>query len=91
MQLLQHYIEVVELGTIDRQTRTGTYAMRLFPEVRPDWGFDFARSNGPDGSNPGPETTNGAIPVNGNGSVVVNPERFGSHNRPENSPTRSRT
>lgn len=41
LQLLQHYIEVVELGPIDRETRTGSYAMRLFPEVRPDRGFDF--------------------------------------------------
>jgi hypothetical protein len=91
MQLLQHYIEVVELGAIDRQTRTGTYAMRLFPEVRPDRGFDFSGGNGPDDSNPGPETTNGAIHVNGNGSAVVNPGRIGSHNRPESSARRIRT
>ena len=89
MQLLQHYIEVVELGAIDRQTRTGTYAMQLFPEVRPDRGFDFGGGNGPDDSNPGPETTNGAIHVNGNGSAVVNPGRLGSHNRPESSPRRT--
>jgi hypothetical protein len=92
MQILQHYIEVVELGPIDPDTRTGTYAMRLFPEVRPDRGFDFGSGDtGPDDSTPGPEKTNGAIPVNGNGSAVVNPGRLGSHNRPESSPSRTRT
>ena len=91
MQILQHYIEVVELGQIDRDTRTGSYAMRLFPEVRPDRGFDFGGDNGPDGSTPGPVTTNGAIPIIENGSAVVNPGQFGSHNCPKSSPTRART
>ncbi len=91
MQILQHYIEVVELGQIDPETRTGSYAMRLFPEVRPDRGFDFGRDSGPDDSTPGPETTNGAAPASENGSVVVNPGRLGSHNRPESSPGRIRT
>lgn len=91
MQLLQHYIEVVELGPIDPETRTGSYAMRLFPEVRPDHGFGFGGDNGPDGGSSGPETTNGAIPEIENGSVCVNQGRFGSHNRPESSPTRTRT
>lgn len=91
MQILQHYIEVVELGLIDADTRTGSYAMRLFPEVRPDRGFDFGSDNGPDNSTPGPETTNGAVPAHGNGSVCVNPGRLGSHNRPESSPGRTRT
>ena len=49
LQILQHYIEVIELGPIDAETRTGSYAMRLFPEVRPDRGFDFDR-----GANPAP-------------------------------------
>ena len=91
LQVLQHYIEVVELGPIDPETRTGSYAMRLFPEVRPDRGFDFGGDNGPDHSNPSPETTNGAIPASENGSAVVNPGRFGSHNRPESSARRIRT
>ena len=91
MQILQHYIEVVELGLIDPETRTGSYAMRLFPEVRPDRGFDFGCDHGPDDSTPGPETTNGAIPASENGSACVNPGRFGSHNRPESSPGRIRT
>ena len=86
LQILEHYIEVVELGHIDQETRTGSYTMRLFPEVRPDRGFDFGGDNGPDGSTPGSETTNGAVPFRGDGSVVVNPGRFGSHNRPESSP-----
>ena len=93
MQILQHYIEVIELGLIDPQTRTGSYAMRLFPEVRPDRGFDFGRGeNGvPDDANPRLETSNGAVPRCGDGSVVVNPGRLGSHNRPESSPGRIRT
>ena len=41
--------------------------------------------------NPGPETTNGAVPVEGNGSAGVNPERLGSHNRSESSARRIRT
>jgi len=68
LQLLQHYIEVVKLGPIDPETRTGTYAMRLFPEVRPDRGFDFGgeTDRGPDGGTPSPETHNGdAAPVDG--------------------------
>jgi hypothetical protein len=88
MQILRHYIEVVELGAIDPDTRTGTYAMRLFPEVRPDRGFDFGSGDSqPDDPTPSPETTNGAIPSSGNGSVCVNPGRLGSHNRPESSPS----
>lgn len=92
LQILQHYIEVVELGLIDPETRTGSYAMRLFPEVRPDRGFDFGRGDrGPDDSTPGPETTSGAEPANEDGSAVVNPGRLGSHNRPESSPNWTRT
>ncbi len=90
LQLLQHYIEVIELGPIDPETRTGSYAMRLFPEVRPDRGFDFGGDDGPDDGSSGPET-NGAAHVNGNGSARVNPGRFGSHNCPESSPSRIRT
>ena len=75
LQILQHYIEVIELGNIDRETRTGTYALRLLPEVRPDRGFDFGRGgkSGPDDANPRLETSNGAVPCCGDGSVVVNP------------------
>ncbi len=91
LQILQHYIEVVELGRIDPETRTGSYAMRLFPEVRPDRGFDFGGDSGPDDSTPGPETTSGAVPVGVNGSAVVNSGWLGSHNRPESSPSRTRT
>ena len=91
LQLLQHYIEVVELGTIDPETRTGSYAMRLFPEVRPDRGFDFGGDNGPDDGSSGPEMANGDATKNGCDPVAVNPGRFGSHNRPESSPSRTRT
>lgn len=67
LQILQHDIEVVELGLIDPDTRTGSYAMRLFPEVRPDRGFDLGSggNGGPDDANPSPETSNGAIPSSG--------------------------
>ncbi|MBI1321619.1 hypothetical protein GC170_00310 [bacterium] len=87
MQILQHYIEVIELGAIDQSSKTGTYAMRLFPEVRPDRGFDFDADDCPDDGNPTPETTNGAAPEIGNGSACVNLGRSGSHNRPESSAT----
>ena len=38
--LLQHYIEVIELHAYDKKGKKGTYAMRLFPEVCPDRGFE---------------------------------------------------
>lgn len=91
LQILQHYIEVVELGPVDPETRTGSYAMRLFPEVRPDRGFDFGGEKGPNDSNPSPETTNGASPGEEDGSACVNPGRFGSHNRQESSAGKIRT
>jgi hypothetical protein len=91
IKILQRYIEVVDLGRIDPEAWTSTYAMRLFPEVRPDRGFDFGRDSGPDDSTPGPETTNGAAPEEVNGSAGVIPGRLGSHSRPESSPGRIRT
>ena len=91
MQILQHYIEVVELGPIDPETRTGSYAMRLFPEVRPHRGFDFGGNSGPDDASSGPETTNGAVHANGTGSTCVNRGQLGSHDCPESSPSRTRT
>lgn len=90
MQLLQHYIEVIELGAIDPETRTGSYAMRLFPEVRPDRGFEFGGDNGPDDGSSGPETRDGAVPACGNCSVCVNHGQLGSHNCPEGSPNWTR-
>ncbi|MCZ2340482.1 MAG: recombinase family protein [Bacteroidales bacterium] len=90
MQLLQHYIEVIELGAIDREARTGSYAMRLFPEVRPDRGFDFGGGSGPDDGTSGPETTNRAVPCVENGSAVLTDGRLGSHNRPKSSPSDTR-
>lgn len=77
MQILQHYIEVVELGPIDAQTRTGSYAMRLFPEVRPDRGFDFGNGEcGPDGGTPGPQTRNGDAAESGDGPAVLTEDGF---------------
>lgn len=33
--ILQHYVEVIELRATDSKGKIGTYALRLFPEVRP--------------------------------------------------------
>lgn len=88
MQILQHYIEVIELGAIDPDSKTGTYAMRLFPEVRPDRGFDFDADDCPDEPSPGPEMANGDATKNGCAPVAVNHGRLGSHNRPESSASR---
>ena len=66
--MLQHYIEVIELRSTDPKGRSGTYALRLFPEVRPDRGFnwdetdDFARSSHPETEN-GDDTPRDAIAV----------------------------
>lgn len=62
MLLLRHYVEVVELHATDAKGRTGTYALRLFPEVRPDRGFDWDDSvpePQPDDGTLDAETTNG--------------------------------
>jgi hypothetical protein len=53
--ILRHYVEVIELHATD--AKGGTYALRLFPEVRPDRGFDFDSS---DERERDPENTNGA-------------------------------
>ncbi len=60
--ILRHYVEVIELHSTDPKGLTGTYAIRLFPEVRPDRGFDLGNSDssgGPDDESPCPEMTNG--------------------------------
>lgn len=61
-QILRHYVEVIELHSTD--TKGGTYALRLFPEVRPDRGFDWSES-------PYPESTNGADIPEDDGSAVL--------------------
>lgn len=64
-QLLRHYVEVVQLHSTDAKGKTGTYALRLFPEVRPDRGFYLGEDDpdaGPNDTNPGPETTSGVQP-----------------------------
>ncbi len=59
----------------DPKGLTGTYAIRLFPEVRPDRGFDLGDSDpsgGPDDGSPYPEMTNGdAIPEDGDPVVLT--------------------
>ncbi len=34
-QILQHYVEVIELRHIDATTKVGVYALQLLPEIRP--------------------------------------------------------
>jgi biotin operon repressor len=72
LQILQHYIEVVELGFTDPSGQSGTYALRLFPEVRPDRGFDWDES-GENDANPSSEMTNGDAPIAGSIPVVLTP------------------
>ena len=73
--LLRHYVDVVELHATDEKGKTGTYALRLFPEVRPDRGFDWGQdepNGGPDDQNPCPETSNGAgLPKGGDPAVLT--------------------
>ncbi|MCR9197638.1 MAG: recombinase family protein [Planctomycetaceae bacterium] len=48
-QVLRHYVEVLELHPSEEDKGLkGTYVLKLFPEVRPDRGFDWQerRSNG---------------------------------------------
>lgn len=91
MQILQHYIEVIELGAIDQSNKTGAYATRLFPELQPERGVGFGEGDGPDSGTPGPETTSGDTTQDGCAPAVVNLGRLGSHNRPESPPAWART
>jgi len=58
-QILRHYIEVLELQPSD-DGKTGTYVLKLFPEVRPDRGFDWESDDSED-DNPLPQMQNGAV------------------------------
>ncbi len=60
--ILRHYVEVIELHPSGPKSRSGTYALRLFPEVRPDRGFDWGEEEpftGPNDGNPCLANTNG--------------------------------
>jgi len=70
LELLRHYIEVIELKADDPKGKTGTYAMRLFPEVCSDRGFDWGEE-GIETVPFAPETTNGADPNEGTGPDVL--------------------
>lgn len=63
LQLLRHYIEVVELTADDPRGKSGTYAMRLFPEVCSDRGFDWSEE-GIETIPVDSETQNGVRPKN---------------------------
>lgn len=75
LQILRHYVEVIELHSTDPKGRSGTYALRLFPEVRPDRGFDWSDEeppHGPDDGSPVPEMTNGdATPEDGDPALLT--------------------
>ncbi len=61
--ILRHYIDVLEIKPDDAKGETGTYRLKLFPEVRPDRGF------GDQGA--APEPTPPDLPTkNGDGTPV---------------------
>ena len=66
--ILRHYVEVIELHATDPKGKSGTYALRLFPEVSPDRGFDWREDVpqiGPGDGSPASETQNGAVTQEG--------------------------
>ena len=88
-EVLRHYIEVLELQPAE-DGRTGTYVLKLFPEVRPDRGFDLEWDPSDDDSPP-PQTQSGIVTKTGNDPDCVNPDTKCSHRCPESSPERTRT
>lgn len=79
LMILRHYIEVIELHSSDPKGKTGTYALRLFPEVRPDRGFDWGNEGpdcGPHDGNPCLETTNGVAPTEGDDPALLTDSRL---------------
>lgn len=77
--ILRHYVEVVELHSTDPKGRSGTYALRLFPEVRPDRGFDLGDDEplgGPDDSSPCPEMTSSDDSQAGDAAAVLTDSRL---------------
>jgi hypothetical protein len=77
--ILRHYVEVIELHSTDPKGTTGTYAIRLFPEVRPDRGFDLGNSDpssGPDDESPCPEMTNGDGSLVGDDPALLTDSRL---------------
>lgn len=74
-QIIRHYIEVIELHASDTKGETGTYAMRLFPEVRPDWFVGWSEQYLDEliyHEMRSPETTNGdAAPEGGTAAVLT--------------------
>ena len=78
--ILQHYVEVIELRATDGKGKTGTYALRLFPEVRP---FTHAEDDS--------KKVRGPTPDHPGRAPFVNRRRSGSSNRRKSSPSRTRT
>ncbi len=73
--ILRHYVEVLEIHSADPKGRSGTYAMRLFPEVCPDRGFDWDQSPAipypTDGSPYGAETNRADAPEDIGSDVLI--------------------
>jgi site-specific DNA recombinase len=77
--ILRHYVEVIELNSTDPKGKSGTYALRLFPEVRPDRGFDWGGDQpdcGPHGGSPCPETRSGDGSPMGNDPALLTDSRL---------------
>lgn len=61
MQILQHYVEVIEFRETDTSGKVGVYALQLFPEVRQYFDTDGGQGEGGEFSPPRfPRTPNGA-------------------------------
>lgn len=67
VQLLRHYIEVLELHPVDEKGRRGTYVLKLFPEVHPDRTFDEPTEV----ANLGQTTKNGTIAESSDGPELL--------------------
>ncbi|NQV23665.1 MAG: recombinase family protein [Rhodopirellula sp.] len=68
-QILRHYIDVLELHPSE-DGKTGTYVLKLFPEVRPDRGFD-GESGSPEDDTPPPQMQNEAVTNEGDDPAVL--------------------
>jgi hypothetical protein len=77
MQILQHYVEVIEFRETDASGKVGVYALQLFPEVRQY--FDPGDTDG-DGDVPvscpprSPKTPSGATSPEEGGPAALTPE-----------------
>lgn len=87
-QILRHYIDVLELHPSE-DGKTGTYLLKLFPEDRPDRGFD-GDLGGEEDDNPPPQTQNGAV-TDGDDPALLTREDEMFAQVSKSSPERTRT